>query len=200
MTRPLRIVVPGAPHHVTQRGNRREAVFRSEEDFAVFLELLARGLAKEPVELLAYCLMPNHIHLICAPATAASLSRFMQWVSAQFAKHVNARRDWTGHIWQQRFFSVPMDARHSVVAGPYVFLNPVKAGLATNALDWPYSSARHLFGIKKDPLISEQFQSVMDEWRRIAVEGLMFDDPLLDDIRRPCRARRKSLVSDTNEG
>jgi REP-associated tyrosine transposase len=147
MARLARIVVPGHPHHVTQRGNRRQPVFFAPSDYALYRDLLAEHCRKASVEVWAYCLMPNHVHLVLAPQTATGLARALGETHRRYTGFVNARARWTGHLFQGRFGSVAMDDAHFVVAARYVALNPVRAKLVARAQDWAWSSARaHLAG------------------------------------------------------
>jgi len=147
MARLARIVVPGCPHHVTARGNRREPIFFEDGDQDIYRDLLAEQMAKASVEVWAYCLMPNHVHLILCPADADGLARALGAGHRRWANFINARGRWRGHLFDGRFASVAMDEAHLIAAVRYVALNPVRAGLAARAEDWPWSSARaHLVG------------------------------------------------------
>jgi putative transposase len=147
MARLARIVVPGHPHHVTQRGNRRQPIFFEPSDYALYRDLLAEQCRKAAVEVWAYCLMPNHVHLVLTPPTAGALARALGETHRRYTGFVNARARWTGHLFQGRFGSVAMDDAHFVVAARYVALNPVRAKLVARAQDWAWSSARaHLAG------------------------------------------------------
>jgi putative transposase len=147
MARLPRIVLPGIPHHVTQRGNRRERTFFEDEDYALYLDLLAEAAGRAGVEIWAYCLMPNHVHIIAVPRDEDGLSRAFRHVHRHYTGYVNARLRVTGHLWQGRFSSVAMDEPHLVSALRYVALNPVRARLAERAEDWRWSSAQaHLAG------------------------------------------------------
>lgn len=147
MTRLARIVVPGLPHHVTQRGNRREAIFFEDGDQEVYRDLLAEQTRKAGVEVWAYCLMPNHVHLILTPTTADGLGRAVGEAHRRYTNFVNARGRWTGHLFQSRFGSVAMDETHLLAAVRYVSLNPVRARLVARAEAWAWSSVRaHLAG------------------------------------------------------
>ncbi|CAN5159583.1 transposase [soil metagenome] len=153
MPRFARVVVPGVPHHVTQRGNRREPIFFEDGDHAVYCALLAEQMRKHDVEVWAYCLMPNHVHLILTPAHEAGLGRALGEAHRRYASFINARSRWVGHLFQNRFSSAPMDEGHLISAVRYVSLNPVRAGLAARAEAWPWSSVRaHLEG-KDDGLV-----------------------------------------------
>jgi putative transposase len=147
MPRLARIVAPNLPHHVTQRGNRREAIFFERGDQLVYLQHLARAAAKAKVEVWAYCLMPNHVHLILVPQDKDGLARAVGEAHRRYTNFINARRGATGHLFQSRFGSVVMDAAHLETGVRYVSLNPVRAGLVRRAEDWPWSSVRaHLRG------------------------------------------------------
>src|SRR5271163_3542293 len=147
MARLARIVVPGLAHHVTQRGNRREAIFFEDGDQEVYRDLLAEQARRYDVGVWAYCLMPNHVHLILTPSDGAGLGRAVGEAHRRYTNFVNARGRWTGHLFQSRFASVAMDEDHLIAAVRYVSLNPVRARLVTRAEAWPWSSVRaHLAG------------------------------------------------------
>jgi putative transposase len=166
MARLGRIVAAGFPHHVTQRGNRRQTIFFEPADYALYRDLLAERCRKASVEVWAYCLMPNHVHLVLTPAMPDDLARAIGETHRQYTGYINARARWTGHLFQGRFSSVALDDAHLVAAARYVALNPVRARLVARAQDWPWSSAcAHLAG-RDDTLV------------RVA--------PLLDRIGRFC--------------
>ena len=147
MARIARFVVPGLPHHVTQRGNRRETVFFSDADFELYRDLLAQLTRKHAVEVWSYCLMPNHVHLILTPSTPEGLGRALGETHRRYSAVINARLRVTGHLFQSRFGSVVMDEDHLMAAARYVALNPVRARLTARAEDWRWSSVRaHLAG------------------------------------------------------
>lgn len=148
MARLARIVVPGCPHHVTARGNRREPIFFEDGDQEIYGDMLAEQMRKASVEVWAYCLMPNHVHLILCPATADGLARALGAAHRRWANFVNARGRWTGHLFDGRFASVAMDEDHLLAAVRYVALNPVRAGLVARAEDWRWSSVQaHFKGV-----------------------------------------------------
>jgi len=151
MPRLARAVVPGLPHHLTQRGNRRAPIFFEPGDPQVYKRLLAAQARKAGVEVWAYCLMPNHVHLILIPADEHGLARAIGETHRRYTSFVNGRAGWTGHLFQRRFASVVMDEAHLIAAGRYVSLNPVRARLAARPQDWPWSSASaHLAGRDDD--------------------------------------------------
>ena len=147
MTRLARMVIADLPHHVTQRGNRREAIFFEDGDHEIYRDLLAEQTRKAGVEVWAYCLMPNHVHLILTPKRADGLGLAVGETHRRYTNFINARGRWTGHLFQSRFASVAMDEAHLMAAVCYVSLNPVRARLVAHAEDWPWSSVRaHLAG------------------------------------------------------
>jgi len=152
MARMARIVVAGTPHHVTQRGNRRQQTFFSDADYVRYLQLAAEYCAKGEVECWGYCLMPNHVHLILTPRAEGGLRKALAPLHWRYSYEVNRRERWTGYLWQGRFASYPMDDDYFVQASRYVGLNPVRAGLVARAEDWPWSSVRAHLGGRDDAL------------------------------------------------
>src|SRR5277367_2596106 len=167
MARLARVVIPGHPHHVTQRGNGRARTFFDDGDYALYRDLLAQHCAAADVEVWAWCLMPNHVHLILVPSDRDGLRRALAAVNRRYAGIVHARRRRTGHFWQGRFGAVAMDEAHLAAALIYVSLNPVRARLVERARDWRWSSTRaHLTG-KDDGVtarapVKEQFPNFAD--------------------------------------
>jgi putative transposase len=147
MARLARVVIPGIAHHVTQRGNGRARTFFSNEDYALYRDLLAEQCRRADVEVWAWCLMPNHVHLVLVPSDGDGLRRALAAVHRRYAGIIHARRRSTGHFWQGRFGAVAMDEDHLAAALRYVSLNPVRARLVARAQDWRWSSTRaHLTG------------------------------------------------------
>lgn len=154
MARLSRIVIPGLPHHITQRGNRRERTFFCDEDFALYRDLLAEAAQRAEAEVWAWCLMPNHVHVILAPSDADGIRRTFADTHRRYTGYINARRRQTGHLWQGRFGSVAMDEAYLVNCVRYVTLNPVRARLVDRAEEWEWSSVRaHLAG-KDDGVVT----------------------------------------------
>ena len=153
MARLPRIVLPGVPHHVTQRGNRRERTFFEDGDYALYLDLLADGAGRHGVEVWSYCLMPNHVHIVAVPRDSDALGRTFRHVHRHYTGYVNARMRVTGHLWQGRFSSVAMDEPHLHSAFRYVALNPVRARLVARAEDWRWSSVRAHYAGKDDHVV-----------------------------------------------
>jgi|SRR5581483_1577909 len=154
MARLARVVIPNIPHHVTQRGNGGARTFFSAQDYALYRDLLADGCAAADVAVWAWCLMPNHVHLVLVPSDGDGLRRALAPVHRRYAGIIHARRRRTGHFWQGRFGAVAMDEEHLAAALRYVSLNPVRARLVPRAQDWRWSSTRaHLTG-KQDGVTS----------------------------------------------
>lgn len=149
-----RVAIPGVAHHVTQRGNRRENVFFGDVDRQKYLYLLGEYSARHGLQIMAYCLMTNHVHLVAVPKTADSLSGALKPVHLRYAQHINWSRNISGLLWRGRFFSCPLDDKHFWAAVRYVERNPVRAGLAERAEDYLWSSAAGHCGMRKDPLLS----------------------------------------------
>jgi putative transposase len=169
MARLARIVVPNCPHHVTQRGNRREPIFFEPGDQEIYRDLLAEHCRKSSVEVWAYCFMPNHVHLILAPNDGAGLSRALGDTHRRYTTFVNARGRWHGHLFQNRFASVAMDESHLIAAVRYVGLNPVRARLVARAQDWPWSSVRaHLAGQDDDLVMVAPILSRIPDFTALA--------------------------------
>ena len=140
MARLSRLVIPGLPHHVTQRGNGRAQTFFTNEDYAFYRDLLAESCRAAGVEVWAWVLMPNHVHLILTPSDSDGFRRSLAVVHRRYAARIHTRQKRTGHFWQGRFGAVAMDEEHLAAAVRYVALNPVRAGLVERPSDWPWSS------------------------------------------------------------
>ena len=166
MARLARVVAPGLPHHVTQRGNRRQKVFFSDEDYRVYRDLLAEHCAAARVAVWGYCLMPNHVHLILVPRDADGLSAALAATRRRYTRHINRRQNWTGYLWQGRFASFVMDEAHTLMCARYVEMNPVRARIADRARDWRWSSARaHLAGKNDDLVTVKPLLDLVPDWR-----------------------------------
>jgi putative transposase len=153
MARLARVVVPDLPHHVTQRGNRREPVFFEEGDYRFYLDLIAEAARRSKTVIASYCLMPNHVHFLMVPSHGDGLRQTFAEAHRRYSGAINARHQWTGHLWQGRFSSTAMDGRHFLAAIAYVALNPVRAGLVARAADWPWSSTRALLAGRDDGVV-----------------------------------------------
>ena len=160
MARLARLVVPGLPHHVTQRGNRRQQTFFNDADYGAYLELMSDWCRAKGVQIWGYCLMPNHTHLIAVPSSPDGLRWAIGEAHRRYTRRINFREKWRGYLWQGRFASFVMDEPYLLAAARYVERNPVRAGLVPSAPQWPWSSARaHLAGrddrlVKVAPLLA----------------------------------------------
>ncbi len=158
--------MPGYAHHITQRGNRRATIFFDNLDYEKYLELLIRYSAKYMLKIWAYCLMPNHIHLVAVPVNEDSLSRTMRETHHLYAAYLNHCTGNTGHLWQGRYYSCVMDEKHFWAAVRYVETNPVRAGIVQSAEIYPWSSAAAHAGLRADPVLAPDFpvQDAPADW------------------------------------
>jgi putative transposase len=177
MARLARVVAAGLPHHVTQRGNRCQQVFFGDDDYEAYRTLLAEGCSAAGVAIWAYCLMPNHVHLILVPSDADGLRAALGEAHRRYTRQVNFREGWRGYLWQGRFASFPMDETYLLAAARYVELNPVRAKLARRARDWRWSSARaHLAGRDDDLVQVKPLLDLAPDWPAFLRQGLSDDE------------------------
>lgn len=161
MARLPRVVVVDVAHHVTQRGNARQVILSSDADRRTYLELLREYSQLYGLSLLGYCLMSNHVHLVAVPHTPEALAQSLKQAHGRYAAYWNARQSSTGHVWQGRFYSCPLDESHLWAALRYVELNPVRAGMVPTAELWRWSSAAAHCGLANpDPMLG------MERWRK----------------------------------
>lgn len=172
MARLPRAVAPGAPHHVLQRGNRGQKIFAADEDYKEYLELLGEGCAAAGSALVAYCLLPNQVHLILVPRDDDGLRAALGEAHRRFTRAVNTRREREGGLFRGRFASFPMDAPSLGLCVRYVEQAPVRARLVGKARDWRWSSARaHLQG-KGDGVIDLATADGLDDWKTVLAQTL----------------------------
>ena len=168
MARLARVIIPGLPHHVTQRGNGRQRVFFSDGDYALYRDLLSASCKKARVACWAWVAMPNHVHLILVPRDADGLRAALAPVHRFYAGVIHARRKRSGHFWQGRFGAVVMDEAHLAEAFRYVLLNPVRSKLAKKPEQWRWSSARaYLRGTDDDLTDTEPMLSRFPDMRAL---------------------------------
>ena len=166
MARIARIVVPDCPHHVTQRGNRRQPTFFCDRDYRDYLELLAESCRRAGTAVWAYCLMPNHVHLVMVPDSEDGLRAALGEAHRRYTRRINLRHNWRGHLWQERFHSFPMDEHHLLAAVRYIERNPLAAGLCERAEQWRWSSARAHIAGRDDVLVrTAPMLQLVDDWR-----------------------------------
>ena len=151
-------------------------MFFSDADRAMYLRMLGLHCGRHGVRIAGYCLLSNHIHLVAVPRAEDSLAKALGRAHVDYARWLNVRRDETGHVWQNRYFSCPLDERHRWEALRYVELNPVRAGLVGTPERWPWSSAAaHLGGLDRTGFLdltewAARWDPVM--WRDVLDEGL----------------------------
>lgn len=176
MPRHARLIVPNVPHHVVQRGNHRQAVFFEHADCLAYLHLLRECTERHTIEIAAYCLMSNHVHLIVVPTTVDGLHRALKVVHGRYAQRINRMLRRTGHLWQDRFFSSPLDPDHFLNAVRYVELNPVRAGIVRQAEDFNWSSAAAHCQMSANQLVAARPNSSLfrgiESWSKWLAEGL----------------------------
>src|SRR6267378_2674225 len=141
MARTARASVGGICYHALNRGNRRETVFHKPADYDAFLSAMADACTRRPMDLLGYCLMPNHFHLVLRPHGDGDLSRWMQWLLTAHVRRYRRHYGSSGHVWQGRFRAFPcQDDDHLATVLRYVERNALRAGLVRQAEDWPHGS------------------------------------------------------------
>ena len=177
MARIARIVIPGIPHHITQRGNRRMETFFAESDYHKYLYLMTEWCNRYRVQVWSYCLMPNHVHLIATPESEDGLRRAIGEAHRRYTRYINFQKGWKGHLWQGRFASFPMNEKYLIATARYIELNPVRAGIVKNAEDYKWSSCRaHIQG-KDDILVKVRpLLEIIPDWQELLSTGLPEDD------------------------
>jgi putative transposase len=167
MPRLSRVVFPGVPHHITQRGNRQEDVFFTDDNRNIYLSWLKEYSDRHKVDVIAYCLMTNHVHLVAVPQDEGGLERVLRPLHMRYAQLLNKERGWKGHLWQGRYFSSPLDEDYLWSAIRYVESNPVRARMVREAEDYRCSSASGHCGLIKDRVLTNK----SDWWVKFEVIG-----------------------------
>ncbi len=182
-------MLPGHPHHITQRGNRRQSVFFRESDYADYLQFLQDWCGRERVEIWAYCLMTNHVHLIVKPDATSNLAKAIGEPHRRYTHMINQREGWKGFLWQGRFSSFPMDEAWLLRAAAYVELNPVRAGIVQAPWDYRWSSIHaHLTGTDPNQVrVEGPLLQMAGDWRAHLNRARQQD---LDDFRKHERTGR----------
>ena len=139
-----RIVLPGVPFHITQRGNYRQDIFFCDDDRQLYLSMLAQYSEENELELLGWCLMSNHVHLLAIPHDEHAMAQALQGAHSRYSLTVNARHRRSGHLWQSRFYSSPIAETHLFGVLKYIELNPVRARMVEGAEEYPWSTAMYL--------------------------------------------------------
>lgn len=197
MPRMARVVVPGLPHHVTQRGNNRQPVFFTDDDRLLYLTLLRAHSARHGLAVRGWCLMTNHVHLVVVPEKASALAKTLAAVHLKYSQYINRAHGRSGHLWQNRFYSCPLDGEHELTAVRYAERNPVRARLVR--LAWRYrwsSAAAHCgevdeFDLLEPALWSRRYTAL--QWRRILQQP---DDELIAERLRRSTFNGRPLGGD----
>jgi putative transposase len=163
---PSRLTVPHYPHHVCERGVRKEPIFHDDSDYLVYIRILKNGCTKHRVEVCAYCLMTNHVHLVVVPEQEESISKALHNAHSQYSTYFNAKYGFSGHVFEKRPGICVMDDEHTLNAVRYVERNPVRACMVERAEDYPWSSAAAHCGLRDDILISGSLPllAVIENW------------------------------------
>lgn len=155
MARLPRLTIAGAAHHVIQRGNNRQNVFVTDEDFEYFLGLLLDYARQFQVAVHAYVLMDNHFHLLVTPQNAEGLPQMMQALGRRYVRYFNDRHHRSGTLWEGRYRATVIESeRYLLTCMAYLDLNPVRAGMVPDARDYRWSSHAHYAGLRTDRLIT----------------------------------------------
>lgn len=190
MSRIARVVIPGLPHHVEQRGNYHQKVFLTDDDRRHYLEILAHEVDFYGARVLAYCLMDNHVHFVIVPEMEDSLSLIFNQAHMRYTQYFNHRLGETGHLWQGRFASCVCEKNLLPAAIRYVERNPVRLGLTPAAENYEWSSARsHTGGLNGAPVFTiEELPTAPADWQAFLKDA---DDPRwLSEIRANTRSGR----------
>jgi len=186
MSRRPRIVIPGWMHHVTQRGNHKQTVFYSSIDRTAYLNLCAKYFRKYKIRLISYNLMSNHIHLAVIPESESSLSNGIGQLHHDYAMWQNTKCNTDGHLWQNRFYSIPIEENRIKGVVGYIELNPVRARMVKHAWDWEWSSARaHITDCDPTGLLDMEFwkkRFKSKEWK-VYLEQTADDEAIAEKIR-----------------
>lgn len=180
MSRMARAIAVGCAHHITQRGNNRQPVFMVDDDRRVYLQILQEQAGKYGLEILGYCLMTNHVHLVAIPHAEDSLAKGIGRTHVRYSQYINRFHKRSGHLWQGRFYSCALDGRHLWQAMKYIELNPMRVRLCRRAWRYEWSSAAaHTDETADSELLNlawwhRQFSA--EGWRKELAEGLTDDE------------------------
>ena len=189
MARVARVVVPGFPHHITQRGNRRQQTFFCEDDYKTYMDFMSELTRKWRVEIWAYCLMPNHVHMIAVPESEEGLRAAIGEAHRRYTRHINFREGWRGYLWQGRFASFPMDERYLLIAAKYIELNPVRAGMVEEPWEYRWSSAwAHIRGVDDKLVKANPLLEIVGDWKQFLLSGIQEGE--IEELRKHERTGR----------
>jgi len=186
MPRLARTVATGFAHHITQRGNNRQAIFFVDDDWQIYLDYLKQNSDKYGLEVFGYCLMTNHVHIIAIPHQADSLAKAIGRTHFRYTQYINRFHKRSGHLWQSRFYSCALDEKHFFVAMKYIELNPVRAKLCRMPWRYEHSSASvHIDEKSKSELLnlSGWYEMISEkQWKNALLDGI--DDSQVMNLRR----------------
>ncbi len=188
MARLPRIVVPRYPHHIVQRGNNREKIFLDSVDYEMYLSFLSKYSEDKGATIFAYCLMPNHVHLMVRPSEKEALAKMMQGITLCYTKYFNGKNGRTGRLWECRYHSTVIDGDSYLwTVSKYIENNPVRAGMVKRPEDYPYSSAKAHILRKRNPLLRESLfdRNELNEYREFI--KLEEEKKILEEIRKQTR-------------
>ncbi len=187
MARTPRVVIPDHPHHIIQRGNRKQPVFFQKNDFQFYLDLLQTYSQEHDLDVLSYCLMPNHVHVIAVPGHEDAMRAVFAQVHKRYTSMINKREGWTGHLWQARFASYVMDEDYMLNALRYIEMNPVIAGIAARPYDYLWSSAKSRYRGDPNPILSgNMVDDLVQDWEEF------WDRPLDQDFLKQLEQHARS--------
>ena len=183
---------PRADVHIWQRGNHQESVFLSPADNREFLRLLRRGAERFEMRIMGYCLMRNHYHVIASGERANSIEKAIGQANHDYSLYLHRRREQTGQLWQGRYGSVLLSESHFWTAMCFVERNPVEAGIAPVAWEWPWSSARAHLGMEKAGFLDtakwgERYRA--ETWR-VALEQGIYESSMIERLEEAVRTGR----------
>ena len=150
MPRRARVVFEGVVHHITQRGNYRQNVFEDDSDKSKYIEFIREYSEKYGMKIYAYCLMSNHVHFIAAPVKEDSLAMTFKYSNMRYSSYFNKKNKRSGHLWQGRFYSCPLQFEHALEALRYVERNPVRAKMVELPWEYEWSSAGEHVGFNAE--------------------------------------------------
>jgi putative transposase len=193
MPRIARICGINHPHHITQRGNNRETVFFDDEDRRFYLNTLSRYIDEWDIEIWAYCLMTNHVHILAVPRKEESLAKGMGSTNLVYTQYINRRYGRSGRLWQNRFFSTVIERESYLWAvARYIERNPVRANIVKKAEDYPWSSAKAHVVKAKDEVLSGESWLGENEFSAYR-DSLRKEDKKLNDFIRKATSTGRPL-------
>lgn len=192
MPRRPRLIVPGVPLHIIQRGNNRSVCFFADEDYHLYLDILAERAEVHGCAVHAWCLMTNHVHLLVTPTTEEGAAQMMKGLGQRYVQHVNRTCRRTGTLWEGRFRSCLLDADAYVLAcARYIELNPVRAGMVEHPAEYRWSSYRANAQEEADTLVTPHalYQALgATAAERAAAYRALFQDVLPAELVEQIRA------------